>query len=121
MKITVSNKTVTITDDCSGKCDYSWARITTFGLIEDNGSPPADPTEPEKPETLGMGAIKGGDCDKSDQKTIEFCIFDTINPALAPEGASKCTGKYYFYHIPKNDKVPALEGKFICLSKNYPT
>lgn len=65
--------------------------------------------------------ILGGDCDKADQKTIEFCVFDTINQATAPEGVTKCTEKYYFYHIPKNDKVPALAGKFICLSKNYPT
>jgi len=121
VKIKVTNKKVVITDDCSGECKYTWTRITTFGLVALSSPPEEEPSEPEKPAVLGMGARIGGDCNKSTSDEIEFCVFDKIDGSVEPKGVKKCTAKYFFLHIPKNDKVPDLTGKFICLSRSYKT
>lgn len=121
MKIKVTNKKVVITDDCSGECKYTWTRITTFGLVQMKSPEQEDPKEEEKPAVLGMGARIGGACNSATSDEIEFCVFDKIDGSVEPKGVRKCTGKFFFFNIPKNDKVPSLTGKFICLARNYDT
>lgn len=69
-----------------------------------------------------MGGRKGGDCIVAGNDVIEFCVFDKINGSVEPPNVvKKCTEKYFWFHIPKNDKAPNLTGKFICLARSYKT
>ena len=67
--------------------------------------------------------IKGGDCYNPATDNLEFCIFDKIDGSVHPSQIKKCTSKegLFFLHIPQNDKVPSLIGKFICLKLKYKT
>jgi len=63
--------------------------------------------------------LLGGECYNPAAETVEFCVYDKIDQSVYGSNVKKCTGAYYFLHIPENTKVPSLTGKFICLKRKY--
>jgi len=63
--------------------------------------------------------IKGGDCYNPLSDVLENCVMDKIDGSTHPEKVVQCTGEWFWYNIPKNTKVPNLEGKYVCLKRSY--